>query len=73
VAETTQFVNVVYSAITEKTIDLAIQVFSSLNEFCAVTKYNRKICIINVRAYRRAKTMKNPEKRQHRVHKTQDK
>ncbi|XP_076109900.1 inositol 1,4,5-trisphosphate-gated calcium channel ITPR2-like isoform X1 [Mytilus galloprovincialis] len=43
VAETTQFLNVVYSAITKRTIGLAVGVFSSLNEFCAGNQENRVV------------------------------
>lgn len=40
VGETAQFLNVVYSTVNSKTIALIIQLFSTLNEFCAVS-----ICI----------------------------
>ncbi|XP_060075349.1 inositol 1,4,5-trisphosphate receptor type 1-like [Ylistrum balloti] len=41
VGETAQFLNVVYSTINSKTIDLIIQVFSTLNEFCSGNQENR--------------------------------
>lgn len=37
VGEIAQFLNVVYSSINVKTIDLVIQLFSTLNEFCSVS------------------------------------
>jgi hypothetical protein len=37
VAETAQFLNLVYSNITKDNIDLAIQLFESLNEFAVVS------------------------------------
>ena len=37
VGETAQFLNVVYSSINSRTIDLVIQLFSTLNEFCSVS------------------------------------
>ena len=36
VGETAQFLNVVYSSINSRTIDLVIQLFDTLNEFCSV-------------------------------------
>jgi hypothetical protein len=36
VGETAQFLNVVYTTINNKTIDLVIQLFNTLNEFCSV-------------------------------------
>ncbi|KAK7114914.1 hypothetical protein V1264_000891 [Littorina saxatilis] len=41
VGETAQFLNVVYTTINSKTIDLVIQIFSTLNEFCAGNQENR--------------------------------
>ncbi|XP_046366515.2 inositol 1,4,5-trisphosphate receptor type 3-like isoform X5 [Haliotis rufescens] len=43
VGETTQFLNVVYTTINNKTIDLVIQLFSSLNEFCSGNQENRSV------------------------------
>lgn len=37
VGETAQFLNVVYSTINGKTIDLIIQLFATLNEFTSVS------------------------------------
>lgn len=37
VAETAQFVNLVYSNITRQNIDLCIQLFETLNEFTVVS------------------------------------
>ena len=36
IGETAQFLNVVYSSINNRTIDLVIQLFNTLNEFCSV-------------------------------------
>ena len=36
VGETAQFLNVVYTTINRKTINLIIQLFNTLNEFCSV-------------------------------------
>ncbi|PVD21456.1 hypothetical protein C0Q70_19629 [Pomacea canaliculata] len=41
VGETAQFLNVVYTTITNKTIDLVIQLFSTLTEFCSGNQENR--------------------------------
>lgn len=43
VAETAQFLNIVYSNINDKTIDLVIQLFSTLNEFCSGNQENRVV------------------------------
>ncbi|XP_055890997.1 inositol 1,4,5-trisphosphate receptor-like isoform X3 [Biomphalaria glabrata] len=43
VAETAQFLNVVYTTINSTTIDLVIQLFSTLNEFCAGNQENRVV------------------------------
>ena len=37
IAEVTRFLNVVYSNINSKNIDLVIQLFESMNEFTAVS------------------------------------
>ncbi|XP_013381715.1 inositol 1,4,5-trisphosphate receptor type 3 isoform X4 [Lingula anatina] len=47
VADTAQFVNVVYSNITASTIDLVIQLFSTLNEFTAGNQANRVVLLDN--------------------------
>uniref|UniRef100_A0A1I8JKV2 RIH_assoc domain-containing protein n=1 Tax=Macrostomum lignano TaxID=282301 RepID=A0A1I8JKV2_9PLAT len=39
VAEVSQFINVAYSNINADTIDLLIQLFSTVNEFCAIIDY----------------------------------
>lgn len=36
VGETAQFLNVVYTTINKKTINLIVQLFNTLNEFCSV-------------------------------------
>lgn len=36
IGETAQFLNVVYSSINHRTVDLVIQLFNTLNEFCSV-------------------------------------
>ncbi|XP_076449737.1 inositol 1,4,5-trisphosphate-gated calcium channel ITPR1-like isoform X2 [Babylonia areolata] len=41
VGETAQFLNVVYTTINSKTIDLVIQLFNTLNEFCSGNQENR--------------------------------
>ncbi|XP_041375271.1 inositol 1,4,5-trisphosphate receptor type 1-like [Gigantopelta aegis] len=41
VGETAQFLNVVYTTINNKTIDLVIQLFNTLNEFCSGNQENR--------------------------------
>ncbi|XP_064627454.1 inositol 1,4,5-trisphosphate receptor type 1-like isoform X9 [Lineus longissimus] len=41
VAETAQYLNALYSNINADTIDLAIQLFNTLNEFCAGNQENR--------------------------------
>ncbi|PAA56314.1 hypothetical protein BOX15_Mlig033347g5, partial [Macrostomum lignano] len=41
VAEVSQFINVAYSNINADTIDLLIQLFSTVNEFCAGNQENR--------------------------------
>ncbi|XP_071176008.1 inositol 1,4,5-trisphosphate-gated calcium channel ITPR2-like isoform X12 [Mytilus edulis] len=43
VGETAQFLNVVYSTVNSKTIALIIQIFSTLNEFCAGNQENRVV------------------------------
>ncbi|XP_059139568.1 inositol 1,4,5-trisphosphate receptor type 1-like isoform X3 [Physella acuta] len=43
VAETAQFVNVVYTTINTTTIDLVIQLFHTLNEFCSGNQENRVV------------------------------
>ncbi|XP_064599288.1 inositol 1,4,5-trisphosphate receptor type 1-like [Liolophura sinensis] len=43
VGEIAQFLNVVYSSINVKTIDLVIQLFSTLNEFCSGNQENRSV------------------------------
>ncbi|XP_074663089.1 inositol 1,4,5-trisphosphate-gated calcium channel ITPR3-like [Tubulanus polymorphus] len=41
VAETVQYLNAIYSNINAETIDLCIQLFATLNEFCAGNQDNR--------------------------------
>ncbi|BFZ12930.1 hypothetical protein BsWGS_15969 [Bradybaena similaris] len=43
VGETAQFLNVVYTTINSTTIDLVIQLFSTLNEFCSGNQENRTV------------------------------
>ncbi|CAL1526674.1 unnamed protein product [Lymnaea stagnalis] len=43
VAETAQFLNVVYTTINVTTIDLVIQLFNTLNEFCSGNQENRVV------------------------------
>ncbi|XP_035825085.1 inositol 1,4,5-trisphosphate receptor type 3 isoform X3 [Aplysia californica] len=43
VAETAQFLNVVYTTVNNTTIDLVIQLFSTLNEFCSGNQENRVV------------------------------
>ncbi|KAK3085572.1 hypothetical protein FSP39_005468 [Pinctada imbricata] len=43
VGETAQFLNVVYSTINNKTINLIIQLFNTLNEFCSGNQENRVV------------------------------
>ena len=45
VAETTAFLNMVYSNINNKTIDLVNILFSTLNEFCSGNQANRYIIL----------------------------
>ena len=46
VAETTSFLNMVYSSISPASIDLVVQLFSTLNEFVSGNQANRA-CILN--------------------------
>nr|XP_022341734.1 inositol 1,4,5-trisphosphate receptor type 2-like isoform X7 [Crassostrea virginica] len=43
VGETAQFLNVVYTTINRKTINLIIQLFNTLNEFCSGNQENRVV------------------------------
>ena len=43
IAETTLFLNMVYSNINSRTIDLAVQLFGSLNEFACGNQANRTV------------------------------
>ncbi|KAH3769470.1 hypothetical protein DPMN_170739 [Dreissena polymorpha] len=43
IGETAQFLNVVYSSINSRTVDLVIQLFSTLNEFCSGNQENREV------------------------------
>ncbi|XP_053402419.1 inositol 1,4,5-trisphosphate receptor type 1-like isoform X7 [Mercenaria mercenaria] len=43
IGETAQFLNVVYSSINRRTVDLVIQLFSTLNEFCSGNQENREV------------------------------
>ncbi|XP_062618413.1 inositol 1,4,5-trisphosphate receptor type 1-like [Saccostrea cucullata] len=43
VGETAQFLNVVYTTINKKTINLIIQLFNTLNEFCSGNQENRVV------------------------------
>lgn len=45
IAETTAFLNMVYSNITNRTIDLVIQLFTTLNEFCSGNQANRAVIV----------------------------
>ena len=45
VAETTAFLNMVYSNINIKTIDLVIQIFLALNEFASGCQQNRAVIL----------------------------
>ncbi|CAH1798283.1 unnamed protein product [Owenia fusiformis] len=47
IAETTQFVNMVYANINGETIDLVVQLFTTLNEFCAGNQANRVVLFNN--------------------------
>ncbi|XP_052817063.1 inositol 1,4,5-trisphosphate receptor type 3-like isoform X2 [Mya arenaria] len=43
IGETAQFLNVVYSSINSRTVDLVIQLFNTLNEFCSGNQENREV------------------------------
>ncbi|KAL4234550.1 hypothetical protein ACF0H5_006191 [Mactra antiquata] len=43
IGETAQFLNVVYSSINARTVDLVIQLFNTLNEFCSGNQENREV------------------------------
>ena len=45
IAETTLFLNMVYSNINNRTIDLVIQLFYTLNEFSCGNQANRSVLI----------------------------
>ena len=47
VAETTSFLNMVYANINLKTIDLVIQLFTTLNEFASGNQENRMVMLTN--------------------------
>ncbi|CAH1798712.1 unnamed protein product [Owenia fusiformis] len=47
VAECAQFLNLVYSNINQHTIDLAVQIFNTLNEFTAGNQANRTVILNN--------------------------
>lgn len=44
-AETTLFLNMVYSNINAKSIELVIQLFNTLNEFCSGNQENRAVIV----------------------------
>ena len=47
VAETTAFLDLVYSSINSKTIDLVIQLFNTLNEYASGNQSNRTVILNN--------------------------